>query len=104
MVAEGIPREKMKLEWDENKNQANIRKHGVDFRDSDYFRQKSHAKRTQYLSKESAKMKEEYDFTDAEQASFTYQPKRFNCPSIWTKTFFSIYASNPTTIRVCRPW
>jgi uncharacterized DUF497 family protein len=26
----------MKFEWDENKNQANIRKHGVDFRDAAY--------------------------------------------------------------------
>ncbi len=26
----------MKFEWDESKNQANIRKHGVDFRDAVY--------------------------------------------------------------------
>lgn len=26
----------MKFEWDENKNQANIRKHGVDFREAAY--------------------------------------------------------------------
>ena len=27
---------KMKFEWDENKNQINIRKHGIDFRDAAY--------------------------------------------------------------------
>ena len=26
----------MNFEWDENKNQANIKKHGVDFRDACY--------------------------------------------------------------------
>jgi hypothetical protein len=26
----------MKFEWDENKNQMNIRKHGIDFRDAVY--------------------------------------------------------------------
>ena len=27
----------MKFEWDENKNQVNIRKHGIDFRDAAYI-------------------------------------------------------------------
>jgi uncharacterized DUF497 family protein len=29
-------RHSMRFEWDENKNQLNLRKHGVDFRDAAY--------------------------------------------------------------------
>jgi len=40
---------------------------------SDYLRQKSHTNRTQRISKESQKMKDEYDFSNAEQGKF-YTP------------------------------
>jgi uncharacterized DUF497 family protein len=33
----------MRFEWDENKNQANIRKHGIDFREAVYVFSDPHA-------------------------------------------------------------
>ncbi len=54
----------MLFEWDEAENQANIQQHGVD------FRPQSNPGETGHLPQEGKKMKDEYDFSNAEQGKF----------------------------------